>query len=72
MTSKERYLVRLTGCDDSTRFTAELTEAEAAAVRRIELLSAAASGFDCQPTLRVWHYDDAPDHERESLKGSDD
>ncbi len=46
------YLVRATGCDDSTRVVVELTDIQAAAVRKVaEAVTGAGGG--CQPTLSV-------------------
>ena len=48
-----RYTIRLRGCDDSTSFDVELTDAEARTAVHIAAMSQRASEFDCQPTMIV-------------------
>jgi hypothetical protein len=47
------YEIRLSGCDDSTSFPMELTDAEAGLLQRAAALSKGASEFGCQPTMTV-------------------
>ena len=47
------YEIRLDGCDDSTSFAMELTDAEAGLLERVAALSKEASEFGCQPTMTV-------------------
>jgi hypothetical protein len=45
--------VSITGCDDTTEVTIDLTETEFAGVRRLAEATAAASLDSCQPVIRV-------------------
>ncbi len=47
------YVIRLSGCDDSTEFGIDLTGAEAALLKRVAELSDQVSQFACQPTLTI-------------------
>ncbi len=59
MTAVRTYVVRVAGCDDSTRILIDLTDAEAAAAGRIAEAVNAASESSCQPRMRVVLRDDA-------------
>lgn len=50
---KSPHLVSITGCDDTTEVTIDLTETEFAGVRRLAEATAAASLDSCQPVIRV-------------------
>ncbi len=45
--------IRLRGCDDSTAFVMELTDAELGLLRRVAALSGQASGYACQPSMTI-------------------
>lgn len=47
------YRIALNGCDDSTKFEIELTEAEYAVVKKIRDLSHEKSESGCMPTMEV-------------------
>lgn len=50
---KNVYKIYIHGCDDTTKFSMELTREEFALVQRIAALSAENSDYGCQPTLTV-------------------
>lgn len=52
------YSVIVSGCDDSTIVDIELTDVEAATVRRLADLVTAASGYGCQPVMRITPHGD--------------
>lgn len=47
------YLVKASGCDDSTRVVVDLDPEQAAAVATVAAAVTAASEFDCQPRLAI-------------------
>lgn len=47
------HLITLHGCDDTTRVTVELTEAETRTAERIAAATRLASQYDCQPRMHV-------------------
>lgn len=57
------YQVKLSGCDDSTRFVVDLDDAEAAAVERVAELSRQASAFSCQPSMTLTTPPPAPEED---------
>lgn len=52
------YSVVVSGCDDSTEVEVELTDTEAATVRRIAGLVTEASEYGCQPVMRITPHGD--------------
>ena len=50
---KKDYVVCLKGCDDSTEFSIELTDAEFALLDKVADLSKETSYHDCMPTLQI-------------------
>jgi hypothetical protein len=53
------YVVRVAGCDDSTRILVDLTGGEFAAVAKVAEAVNAASKYSCQPTMRIVPREDA-------------
>lgn len=47
------YIVKLSGCDDTTEIPMDLTPHEADLIRRLSAASKQASEYDCQPTLHL-------------------
>lgn len=47
------YRVRLRGCDETTTFVIELSDAEAALLRRVAAVSQEISTYSCEPTLSI-------------------
>ena len=47
------YTIKIKGCDDSTAFGMDLSDDEAALVRRVSEASQEASDFSCMPTLLI-------------------
>lgn len=45
--------ISLSGCDDSTTFDMDVTEAELAFLTRIAELAEATSDYGCMPVLRI-------------------
>ena len=50
---KKIYTISLDGCDASTVFTMELTEEEAAFVKKLSRKSEQVSDYSCMPTLDI-------------------
>lgn len=53
------YEIVISGCDDSTRFTVDLTTEAVQVVERIADLSREASEYGCMPTLSLRAVPDA-------------
>lgn len=47
------YRITVSGCDDETAFDLDLTDDEAAAVRKVAQVSADTSEYGCMPTLAI-------------------
>jgi len=47
------YEIRLSGCDDSTTFEMDLTDAEAGVAARTAERSRATSTYDCEPRMTI-------------------
>jgi phosphopentomutase len=47
------YDIRLSGCDDSLRFTVELDDRDAALIQRIARMSDDLSDHGCQPYMTI-------------------
>lgn len=47
------YQIRMSGCDDSTVFVMDLTDAEAALLGRVAARAFQASAFECQPRMTI-------------------
>jgi hypothetical protein len=45
------YEIKLSGCDDSTRFVMDLDDAEAALLERVAARSQEASSYGCEPRM---------------------
>ncbi len=50
------YQIKLCGCDDSTAFVMELTDAEAALLQRVATLSSETADYGCQPEMVIAEY----------------
>ena len=50
---KSRYSISLDGCDDSTNFNVDLSEAEYELILKLCDLSEAASNYGCMPTMAI-------------------
>lgn len=48
-----KHTISLIGCDDTTRFEMDLTDEEAAFVRRMAELANAASTYCCMPEMEI-------------------
>lgn len=53
MSETKRYRVTLHGCDDSTPMEVDLTEEEAALVRRLCEQSEAVARYSCMPIMEI-------------------
>lgn len=62
-----RYRLKLRGCDDVTHMFFDLTDEEAALLRRVSTESARVSQFDCMPTM---HLEEVRDGETEEAHPS--
>lgn len=51
--AKIEHRVIISGCDDRTEVTIDLTETELAGIQRLAAATATASDGACQPVLRV-------------------
>lgn len=49
----ETYRIRLIGCDDTTEFVMDITEDEAALIRRVAEKSDETSNYGCMPTMTI-------------------
>jgi len=49
----KKYNINISGCDDSTKFSIELTEDQASFLRVIADLSEKTSTYGCQPVLHM-------------------
>ena len=49
----QRYFISLDGCDDTTEFEMDLTEAELVAIRKVSDKSRQVSNYSCMPTLHI-------------------
>ncbi len=47
------YEIQLRGCDDSTQWVMELTDAEAWLLERVAALSDEISDYGCQPSMTI-------------------
>jgi hypothetical protein len=47
------YEIRLSGCDDTTVFVVDLTDAEAAVADRVAARSRQAAEYGCQPRMTI-------------------
>lgn len=47
------YTIKLRGCDDGTEFGMDLSDDEAALLRRVSAASQEASDYGCMPTLVI-------------------
>lgn len=55
------YRIRASGCDDSTHVDLDLTDDEAAAVRKVAEAITEASQFGCMPVLSIKPAAEEPD-----------
>jgi hypothetical protein len=55
------YDIRLSGCDDSTRVTFDLTPDQHELVQSIAAATVAASQFGCMPTMTVTEHTEETD-----------
>lgn len=51
--TKQNIWISLCGCDDTTAFQMEVTEAEKAFVERMCALSVETSTYGCEPTMEM-------------------
>ncbi|MDG3012405.1 hypothetical protein G4X40_19885 [Rhodococcus sp. D2-41] len=58
------YTVAAKGCDDNTRVEIELTDTEAAAVRKVAEAVTAASTYSCEPRLYIHLASPNANHEK--------
>ena len=57
----KKYLIKNSGCDDTTRFEIELTDEELNTIIRFIKANNKASTYGCQPTIDIYNtyfYDD--------------
>jgi hypothetical protein len=47
------YAIRLSGCDDGTKFVMDLDDTERALLERVAVLSRKNSDYQCQPRITV-------------------
>lgn len=50
---KHLYLINISGCDDTTSFTMELSEEGVRLIEELSFLSRQASSYKCQPVLTL-------------------
>ena len=60
-----RYIISLSGCDDETHGTEELTDEQYAFLKGIAKRISQRSRYGCMPTMTVQPFDEADDYDKE-------
>ena len=55
------YLIRVMGCDDTTSFYMQLTDIEAALVKRVAIKCTETSSYGCMPTMMIQEQEEQAD-----------